>query len=63
MKTCGKEIRHGGLTFMPLIVVCSAAYMKLEKLMLPIRAAISLQESTSKSKIRMPAVGNADGSC
>lgn len=48
---------------MPLIVVCSAAYMKLEKLMLPIRAAISLQESTSKSKIRMPAVGNADGSC
>ncbi len=37
-------------------------YKKLEKLMMPDRADISLQETTSKSNIMMPAVGNAAGS-
>lgn len=47
---------------MPLSIVVSVCYKKLEKLMKPVRADMSLQETTLKSKIRMPAVGNAAGS-
>ena len=46
---------------MPLPFVGAARYRKLEKLMKPVRADMSLHETTSKSKIRMPAVGNATG--
>lgn len=44
------------------LFVVNVCYKKLEKLMMPDLAEMSLQETTSKSKIRMPAVGNAAGS-